>query len=120
MLALFIDLEQKLHVLRFYTAWRLTSPMSWGAWILLLIYPATVGYAFRPNERLRTINIILGVALGAYTGILLATLTARPAWGSVVLAPLFLASGISAAAALAMLLPASETDRAPVCRDPES
>jgi formate-dependent nitrite reductase membrane component NrfD len=111
MLALFIDLEQKLHVFRFYTAWRLTSPMSWGAWILLLIYPATLLYAFRPTERLRRINMVLGAALGAYTGILLATLNGRAAWSSLFLAPLFLASGVSAAAALAMLLPGSEHDR---------
>lgn len=41
MFALFLDLEYKLHVFRFYTAFRITSPMSWGAWILLVIYPAT-------------------------------------------------------------------------------
>jgi protein NrfD len=39
MLALFLDLEHKLYVWRFYTTFRLTSPMSWGAWILLLVYP---------------------------------------------------------------------------------
>ncbi len=110
MLALFIDLENKLHIFRFYTAWRITSPMSWGAWILLLIYPATILYGFRPTERLRRINIALGVALGAYTGILLGTLSARAAWSSLFLAPLFLASGVSAAAAVAMLLPITDQE----------
>ena len=113
MLALFLDLEFKLHVFRFYTAFRVTSPMSWGAWILLAIYPATILYGFGKYEDvLRKVNIGLGIALGAYTGILLGTLTARAAWGSLFLAPLFLASGISAGAAMAMLLPASESDRA--------
>jgi protein NrfD len=120
MFALFLDLEYKLHVFRFYTAFRVTSPMSWGAWILLLIYPATIlyglaqlGFAFarRYEETLRRINVVLGIALGAYTGILLGTLNARAAWSSLFLAPLFLASGLSAAAALAMLLPLSESDR---------
>jgi protein NrfD len=126
MLALFVDLEYKLHVFRFYTAFNWTSPMSWGAWILLLIYPATILFgiallewprhrvtlfARRHEAALRRINIVLGVALGAYTGILLATLNARAAWGSMFLAPLFLASGISAAAALAMLLPFSDEER---------
>lgn len=120
MLALFLDLEQKLHVFRFYTTFQLTSPMSWGAWILLLIYPATIlyglaqlGFAFaqKHEELLRRLNIALGIALGAYTGILLGTLTARAAWSSLFLAPLFLASGLSAAAALALLLPVSESDR---------
>lgn len=111
MLALFTDLEHKLHVFRFYTAFRITSPMSWGSWILLLIYPATILYGFRPTERLRKINIGLGIALGAYTGILLGTLTARAAWSSLFLAPLFLVSGVSAGAAIAMLLPLTEAER---------
>ena len=125
MLALFLDLEHKLHVFRFYTAFRVTSPMSWGAWILLLIYPATIllglaqfdvrwriaAFAREHEEALRRLNVVLGIALGAYTGVLLATLTARAAWSSLFLAPLFLASGISAGAAMAMLLPVSTSDR---------
>ena len=128
MLALFIDLANPLHVFRFYTAFRITSPMSWGAWILLLIYPATIlhgmaqfelrgrlaeiaAFARRHELILRRLNVTLGIALGAYTGILLGTLTARAAWSSLFLAPLFLASGVSAGAAIAMLLPISEADR---------
>lgn len=130
MFALFLDLEFKLHVFRFYTAFRVTSPMSWGAWILLLIYPATIVLglvrvqldaiprgardllaraARNPGfvSRLETANVVLGVALGAYTGVLLGTLGARDAWSSGVLAPLFLVSGVSTAAALAMLMPVS-------------
>jgi formate-dependent nitrite reductase membrane component NrfD len=42
MLALFLDLEFKLHVLRFFAAFRPSSPMSWGSWILIGIYPATL------------------------------------------------------------------------------
>ncbi len=37
--ALFLDLEYKINVWRFYTSFQITSPMSWGAWILLLVYP---------------------------------------------------------------------------------
>jgi formate-dependent nitrite reductase membrane component NrfD len=43
--ALFLDLANKLHVWRFYLAFRWTSPMSWGAWILVLVYPVSVGLA---------------------------------------------------------------------------
>jgi formate-dependent nitrite reductase membrane component NrfD len=43
--ALFLDLTYKLHVWRFYLAFRWTSPMSWGAWILLLVYPVTLALA---------------------------------------------------------------------------
>lgn len=38
--ALFLDLEHKLHVWRFYATFEPTSPMSWGSWLLLLVYPA--------------------------------------------------------------------------------
>ena len=38
--ALFLDLENKLHVFRFYMSIQPASPMSWGSWILLLVYPA--------------------------------------------------------------------------------
>lgn len=42
MLVLFLDLEHKLYVWRFYTTFRVTSPMSWGSWILLLVYPLSL------------------------------------------------------------------------------
>ncbi len=40
MLALWLDLAHRFWAWRFYAAFRPTSPMSWGAWILVLIYPA--------------------------------------------------------------------------------
>jgi formate-dependent nitrite reductase membrane component NrfD len=43
--ALFLDLANKLNVWRFYLAFRWTSPMSWGAWILVVVYPASIGLA---------------------------------------------------------------------------
>lgn len=138
MFALFLDLENKLNVFRFYTAFRVTSPMSWGSWILMAIYPATLLYgialfvesgrsrpripeplatfALRNIEPLRRLNLALGLALGAYTGILLGTLGARALWGSLLLAPLFLVSGFSTAAALTMLLPVSHDERESVRR----
>ena len=45
-------------------------------------------------------NIVLGVGLGIYTGILLNTMVARPLWNSAILGPLFLFSGLSAGAAM--------------------
>ncbi len=139
MAALLYDLDYKLHVYRFYLAFVPASPMSWGSWLLLVVYPATallalaggteaeidrlaswgplrslrVGgllrWAWRwSRERvdgLRWTNLIVGVGLGVYTGILLGSLGARPAWSSAILGPLFLVSGISTGAALMMLLP---------------
>ena len=45
-------------------------------------------------------NVLVGIALGIYTGILLGALGARPLWNSALLGPLFLFSGLSTAAAL--------------------
>ena len=128
MLALFLDLSHKIQVWRLYLTFQPSSPMSWGSWILLLVYPALLANALvhlpetapalaRRVPLLVTIsdfllarsrivagiglaNIILGVSLGIYTGILLGSLGARPLWSSAVLGPLFLFSGLSTAAAL--------------------
>lgn len=142
MAALFFDLEYKLHVFRFYLSFRPTSPMSWGSWILLAIYPSTLLFGIaqltpdewsalhgripagrgalerlrrwsRNNEgRLAVSNVVLGVALGTYTGVLLGSLGARALWSSPLLGPLFLASGFSSAAALLMLTRISHGEHA--------
>lgn len=43
--ALFLDLAFKLHVWRFYLAFKPASPMSWGTWILVVVYPVTLLFA---------------------------------------------------------------------------
>ncbi len=133
MLLLFIDLDMKAHVYRFYTAFVWTSPMSWGSWILLLLFPllAALLVAYAPDSiqgrisgvgilsavsrevrglpgAISTLAIAGGAGLGLYTGILLGSSVARPLWSSAALGPLFLASGVSSAAALLALL---EKDR---------
>ncbi|MGM0576045.1 MAG: NrfD/PsrC family molybdoenzyme membrane anchor subunit [Myxococcota bacterium] len=137
--ALFLDLEHKLHVFRFYTTFQVTSPMSWGAWILLGIYPATLlmglsmltraevdaakskvplggliewarDLAKEHETGVRRANVALGIGLGVYTGILLSTLGARAVWNSSVLGPLFLVSGVSTGAAFMMLFPLSHDE----------
>jgi protein NrfD len=42
MAALFWDLDYKLHVYRFFLAFVPASPMSWGSWLLMVVYPTTV------------------------------------------------------------------------------
>jgi formate-dependent nitrite reductase membrane component NrfD len=126
MLALFLDLGHKPYVWRLYLTVKPWSPMSWGAWILVLVYPVLVAgvlldpprlllrhvpalrrlvdwMAARPVVRHATgfVSIVTGVALGIYTGILLSALGARPLWSSGLLGPLFLVSGLSTAAAFA-------------------
>ncbi len=134
--ALFLDLEHRFHVWRMYLTLQPTSPMSWGGWILILVYPfmALGALASIPRDllsswpriasfrerllepanlrRLGTACIVAGVALGIYTGILLSGLGARPLWASAVLGPLFLVSGLSTGAAFAHLIakdPAEES-----------
>ncbi|RLA63422.1 MAG: nitrite reductase [Epsilonproteobacteria bacterium] len=132
MIALFFDLEYKLHVFRFYTTFQVTSPMSWGSWILQLFYPASIlvilgtikkGWPWiyekiknipmmekiilfseRNLKTIAYISIPIGVSLGIYTGILLSAYVARPFWNSSILGPIFLVSGLSTALALVLIL----------------
>ena len=131
--ALLLDLAHKAYVPRFYMAFKPLSPMSWGAWILILAYPALGLWFLRSlsdqgwtglkkrlgvlrlldgwrqwsldhGKAVLTANAVIGAGLGTYTGILLQTLVARPLWNTGLLAPLFLASGVSGGAALLVLL----------------
>ncbi|NBC17498.1 MAG: nitrite reductase [Bacteroidetes bacterium] len=140
MFALFLDLAYKVHVFRFYTAFEPTAPMSWGSWILLLVVPAnllliagTMHQAWPraydwvqgrnwgerltafAERRLRPVawgGIVMGVALGIYTGILLSAYGARPFWNTSILGPIFLVSGLSSAAALTQWVSRSEREQA--------
>lgn len=126
MLALFLDLAHKPYVWRLYVTLEPASPMSWGAWILLLVYPVlAAGILLDPPRPLLSrvpglerawratrdrlplrraigfVSIVTGVGLGLYTGVLLSALGARPFWASGLLGPLFLVSGLSTSAAFA-------------------
>ncbi len=141
MLALFLDLEHKAYVWRLYTTFEVASPMSWGAWILVLVYPAlAAAWLVRVPALVRAIvpaldevsawitarplvvrsialsNIGLGIALGIYTGVLLSSLGARPFWNSALLGPLFLMSGLSAAAAFTHLVARDPDERVLLAR----
>jgi len=139
MTTLFLDLEHKLYVFRFYTAFQIASPMSWGAWILLLIYPvsilqilstirrgypvatpyvdrwsmtsALVNWCEKHRRQIALVAIPSAMALGIYTGILLSAFSARPFWNSGVLGPLFLVSGLSTAAALVALISSKKSEK---------
>lgn len=128
MLALLLDLTHRLYVWRIYTTFQYQSPMAWGSWVLLIVYgvlmvsalirlPDVWPWLGRTVPLIKTLsdaltakaswiaalgwaNIVLGVALGIYTGILLNTMVARPLWNSAILGPLFLVSGLSAGAAV--------------------
>ena len=141
MLVLFLDLEHKLYVWRLYTTFEIGSPMSWGAWILVAVYPALLAaLVIRPpgplraalprlerlsreladNRRVVRVTglalVALGIMLGLYTGILLSALGARPLWNSAILGVLFLVSGLSSAAAFTHLVARHVDEREQLAR----
>ncbi len=136
---LFLDLEHKKNVLYFYLSFQPSSPMSWGSWILLLVYPSLLllglggldaglrerlpaalmkllRFAQRRRQGLLWLSLLTGISLGTYTGLLLGTMVARVQWNTAALGPLFLASGISSGAALLMLSPLEEAEEAWILR----
>jgi len=128
MLALLLDLTHRLYVWRIFTTFQVSSPMAWGSWVLIVVYGVLLvsalirlpdvwpwlGRSVPVIKRLSDAivaqpswiavlgwsNIVLGIGLGIYTGILLNTMVARPLWNSAILGPLFLVSGLSAGAAV--------------------
>ncbi len=136
LLALLLDLTHKLYFWRLYTTIRLESPMSWGAWTLMVIFPLSVLWSaswlrdIAPQtyfnkawiQRLLSILesyrkwlawslIFLSIILGMYTGILLSAFNARPFWNTSILGPLFLVSGLSTGAAVIILMSRSGEER---------
>lgn len=136
LLALFLDLKHQLYFWRLYTVIRLQSPMSWGAWTLMIITPISIiwvaGYIkdFFPkwdwkfkflNDFEKWVNnnrkllawgmMIYAVILGIYTGILLSAFNARPLWNNSILGPLFLVSGLSTGIAAIMWMSKSHYER---------
>ncbi|MFC1791313.1 NrfD/PsrC family molybdoenzyme membrane anchor subunit [Gemmatimonadota bacterium] len=140
MFFLWLDLEHPFNAWRFYMAFEVSSPMSWGSWILLGIYPVSIMLAWistpervkaplrdrlagvplfgsvevwaeRNVPPLAVLNILMGAALGIYTGVLLGTMAARPLWNSALLGPLFLVSGLSTGAAFMLLYRLTDRER---------
>lgn len=139
LLALLYDLGNPLFAWRLFTTIRLESPMSWGAWVLLIVTPLSIvwimtyirelypalkyenfkmGFLYKVEEfaikykKYMAIAILpLTVILGIYTGILLSAFNARPLWNNAILGPLFFVSGLSTAAAAIILLAKSHHER---------
>lgn len=136
LVALFLDLKHQLYFWRLYTTIRLESPMSWGAWTLMVITPLSMvwvaaymkdlipGWNWKMkildeidkwvnNNRkpLAWVMIVSAVILGIYTGILLSAFNARPLWNNSILGPLFLVSGMSTGVAAIMWMSKSHYER---------
>ncbi len=141
MFALFLDLEYKIHVWRMYMTFEVTSPMSWGSWILILVYPVLIAgmmlnppaiivskfgivgkwsVKFLENPKLikatAILCIVLGIMLGIYTGVLLSAFGARPLWNSSLLGILFLVSGLSTAAAFVHMVSKNKEEKVQLAR----
>lgn len=134
--ALFLDLKHKLYFWQLYTTIRFESPMSWGAWVLMLITPLSIVWCVSywrdlvPNWKFKVewlefienqvnkyrkslawVMIVSSVILGIYTGILLSAFNARPLWNTSILGPLFLVSGLSTGAAVIMWMSKDHLER---------
>jgi len=128
LLALLLDLKHKLYFWQLYTTIRLQSPMSWGAWTLMVVTPLSFIWAaihlrdvfpkwnwkyqwlknletffIRYKKVLAWLMAIFSIILGVYTGILFSAFNARPLWNTSILGPLFLVSGLSTGAATIIL-----------------
>ena len=136
---LLYDLSHLFYSWRLYMTFRITSPMSWGAWTLLLVTPLaflwTISYLkeyfpnwkwqqgiwkyadwlidfLNDNKRIMAwILVPSTIILGIYTGILLSAFNARPLWNNSILGPLFLTSGLSTGAAAIIMLSKTHAER---------
>jgi protein NrfD len=136
LITLFIDLRHKLFFWQLYTNIKLQSPMSWGAWTLLVITPVSFIWCAlhirdifpewdwkfkwlydleiflnRYKKTLAWIMLVYAIILGIYTGILLSAFNARPLWNTSILGPLFLTSGLSAGAAVTLIISKNKAER---------
>ncbi len=136
LIALMYDLTHLLYVWQLYMTVRIESPMSWGAWVLLIVtilsflwvfsYSTEMfpkwdwkfdflknfqAYVIKNRRILAMILLPLSVILGVYTGILLSAFNARPLWNTSILGPLFLTSGLSTGAAAIILFSKSHFER---------
>jgi len=136
LIALFLDLKHQLYFWQLYTTVRMESPMSWGAWTLMVITPLSMLWVFAYmkelipewNWRLKILDTIeewvnnnrkplawlmmaSAVVLGIYTGILLSAFNARPLWNNSILGPLFLVSGMSTGVATIMWMSKNHKER---------
>ncbi|MCC7520609.1 MAG: polysulfide reductase NrfD [Flavobacteriaceae bacterium] len=139
LLALIYDLGNPFYSWKLYTTIRIESPMSWGAWVLLIVTPMSIlwvmtylrelfpvikyekykmsflykveEFAIKYKKYMALALLPLTVILGIYTGILLSAFNARPLWNNAILGPLFFVSGLSTAAATVILFAKSAHER---------
>lgn len=139
LLFLFLDLAYKMHAFRFFTTFEIAAPMSWGSWIIMFtmivggiqflytlaeteVWQKTAIGKWAIWEWFKNIpaqarrgmawcTLFLGIGLGTYTGLLLASSVARPLWNSGLVAPIFLVSGLATGTAILLIFARGKTER---------
>lgn len=100
---LILDLHRPLLFYQILLNYNLGSVMSWGVIALFAFTPVSLVYAFLlfknyqgPAVKILSIaNMLLGLGVGAYTGLLLSAVATNPVWGSALIPILFTISALS-------------------------
>jgi Ni/Fe-hydrogenase subunit HybB-like protein len=108
---LLIDLEQPLRFWHLILYLRVTSPITWGTFLLTL-YPmncVVYGYFMFKGDLKRTkvfglIGIPLALMVHGYTGFILALGKARVLWNTAIMPPIFLVSAMVSGIAMMILV----------------
>jgi len=108
---LLIDLEQPLRFWHLILYLRITSPITWGTFLLTL-YPMNCmvyGYFMFKGDLKRTkifglIGIPLALLVHGYTGFILALGKARVLWNTAIMPPIFLVSAMVSGLAMMILV----------------
>ncbi len=108
---LLIDLEQPLRFWHLILYLRITSPITWGTFLLTL-YPMNCivyGYFMFKGDMKRTkifglIGIPLALMVHGYTGFILALGKARVLWNTAIMPPIFLVSAMVSGLAMMILV----------------
>lgn len=108
---LFLDLEQPFRFWHLFLYLRITSPITWGSFLLTL-YPLNCiiyGYFMFKGDAKKTkffglIGIPLALLVHGYTGFILALGKARALWNTAIMPPIFLISAMVSGIALMILV----------------
>lgn len=108
---LLLDLEQPLRFWHLFLYLRITSPITWGSFLLTL-YPLNCmiyGYFMFKGDAKKTkffglIGIPLALLVHGYTGFILALGKARVLWNTAIMPPIFLISAMVSGIALMILV----------------
>jgi len=110
-ITLLVDLEQPLRFWHLILYLRITSPITWGTFLLTL-YPVNCviyGYFMFKGDLKRTkifglIGIPLALLVHGYTGFILALGKARVLWNTAIMPPIFLVSAMVSGLAMMILV----------------